>query len=57
MEIKFPDKQAFMMGFKFPISGNLNVMVGRAIAGMHFKVCMLRENSRRVDQENETVSF
>jgi hypothetical protein len=35
---------------KFPASGNLGIMGGRAVAGMHFNVCMLRENSRRVEQ-------
>ena len=29
----------------------------RVAPGVHFKVCMLRENSRPVNQENETVSF
>ena len=29
----------------------------RAAAGMHFSVCMLRENIRPQKQENETVSF
>jgi hypothetical protein len=42
---------------KFPAGGNLGVLGGRTAAGLHFNVCMLRENTRRVDQENETVSF